>query len=94
MGTRWTETCWATYKEQLIRRNKYNTKWHLVGFLFHVDCIFIIVYWTVEAGEEEEEEEEEYDDDDDDDGDKRKVYFANGFVILLPFRKELSGERS
>ena len=31
MGTRWPETCWATYKEQLIRRNKYNTKWHLVG---------------------------------------------------------------
>jgi len=26
MGTRWPETCWATYKEQLIRRNKYNTK--------------------------------------------------------------------
>ena len=36
MGTRWPETCWATYKEQLIRRNKYNTKWHLVGFLFHM----------------------------------------------------------
>jgi len=36
MGTRWPETCWATYKEQLIRRNKYNTKWHLVGFLFHI----------------------------------------------------------
>ena len=35
MGTRWPETCWATYKEQLIGRNKYNTKWHLVGFLFH-----------------------------------------------------------
>ena len=37
MGTRWPETCWATYKEQLIRRNKYNTKWHLVGFLFHIE---------------------------------------------------------
>ena len=36
MGTRWPETCWATYKEQLIRRNKYNTKWHLVGFSFHL----------------------------------------------------------
>jgi len=36
MGTRWPETCWATYKEQLIRRNKYDTKWHLVGFLFHI----------------------------------------------------------
>ena len=36
MGIRWPETCWATYKEQLIRRNKYNTKWHLVGFLFHM----------------------------------------------------------
>jgi len=28
--------CLATYKEQLLRRNKYNTKWHLVGFLFHI----------------------------------------------------------
>ena len=37
MGTRWPETCWATYKEQLIRRNKYNSKWHLVGFLFHIE---------------------------------------------------------
>jgi len=37
MGTRWPETCWATYKKQLIRRNKYNTKWHLVGFLFHIE---------------------------------------------------------
>ena len=37
MGTRWPETCWATYKEQLIRRNKYNTKWHLVGFLFCIE---------------------------------------------------------
>ena len=37
MGTRWPETCWATYKEQLTRRNKFNTKWHLVGFLFHID---------------------------------------------------------
>ena len=37
MGTRWSETCWATYKEQLIRRNKYNTKWHLVGFLFNIE---------------------------------------------------------
>ena len=37
MGTRWPETCWATYQEQLIRRNKYNTKWHLVGFLFHTE---------------------------------------------------------
>jgi len=37
MGTRWPETCWATYKEKLIRRNKYNTKWHLVGFLFHIE---------------------------------------------------------
>jgi len=37
MGTRWPETCWATCKEQLIRRNKYNTKWHLVGFLFHIE---------------------------------------------------------
>ena len=37
MGTRWPETCWASYKEQLIRRNKYNTKWHLVGFLFHIE---------------------------------------------------------
>ena len=36
MGTRCPETCWATYKEQLIRKNKYNTKWHLVGFLFHI----------------------------------------------------------
>jgi len=44
MGTRWPETCRATYKEQLIRRNKYNTKWHLVGFLFH---IFILVFLTV-----------------------------------------------
>ena len=33
MGTWWHETCWATYK----RRNKYNTKWHLVGFLFHIE---------------------------------------------------------
>jgi len=40
MGTRWPETCWATYKEQLIRRNKYNTKWHLVGFLFHTKVVF------------------------------------------------------
>jgi len=40
MGTRWRETCWATYKEQFIRRNKYNTKWHLVGFLFHIVTIF------------------------------------------------------
>jgi len=39
-GTRWPETCWATYKEQLIRRNKYNTKWHLVGFLFHTCFLF------------------------------------------------------
>jgi len=37
MGTRWPKTCWATYKEQFIRRNKYNTKWHLVGFLFHIE---------------------------------------------------------
>jgi len=37
MGTWWPETCWATYKEQLLRRNKYNTKWHLVGFLFHIE---------------------------------------------------------
>jgi len=37
MGTMWPETCWATYKEQIIRRNKYNTKWHLVGFLFHIE---------------------------------------------------------
>ena len=46
MGTRWAETCWATYKEQLIRRNKYNTKWHLVGFLFHI----VTVDWRC-AGE-------------------------------------------
>ena len=28
--------------EQLIRRNKYNTKWHLIGFLFHIElwCTF------------------------------------------------------
>jgi len=45
MGTRWPETCWITYKEQLIRRNKYNTKWHLVGFLFHtvIRCTFRFV---------------------------------------------------
>ena len=36
MCTRWPETCWATYKEQPIRRNKYNTEWHLVGLLFHI----------------------------------------------------------
>ena len=41
MGTRWPETCWATYKEQLIRRNKYNTKWHLVDFLFHTTFLFL-----------------------------------------------------
>ena len=42
MGTRWPETCWATYKEQLIRRNNYNTKWHLVGFLFHIEHVNIM----------------------------------------------------
>jgi hypothetical protein len=56
------------------------------------DCVFIIVEWTVEAEGEE-------DDDDDDDGDndvegERKVYFVNGFVFLISFRKELSGARS
>ena len=28
------------------------------------------------------------------DEDEGKVYFPNSFVILLPFRKELSGARS
>jgi len=44
MGTRWPETCWATYKEQLVRRNKYNTKWHLVGFLFHIATVVLRFY--------------------------------------------------
>ena len=44
IGTRWPETCWATYKEQLIRRNKYNTKWHLVGFLFHIELWCTVNY--------------------------------------------------
>jgi hypothetical protein len=45
----------------------------------------------VQAAEEDDEDD---DDDDDADEDEGKVYFANGFVILLPFRKELSGARS
>jgi len=27
----------TTYKEKLIRRNKYNTKWHLVELLFYIE---------------------------------------------------------
>ena len=44
--------------------------------------------------EEEEEEDDDDDNDDDDDDDEGKVYLDNDFVILLPFRKELSGARS
>jgi hypothetical protein len=62
------------------------------------DCILIIAYCekTVEVEYEEEVvvEEEEEDDDDDDEEDEGKVRFADGFFILLPFRKELSEARS
>jgi len=50
MGTRWPETCWATYKDRLIRRNKYNTKWHLVGFLFHIKIIFVCLFVVLNCG--------------------------------------------